>query len=91
MGSHVSSAEGQLRAAQIRLECAKKMKIQGKENGNYARAIKNIRVGGCNGKLVNHYDESIYQAQQEIKRCKAQLAEAKKRDAEEKRKAAKKK
>lgn len=91
MGSNVSSAEGRLRAAQINLESAKKMKKQAKENGSYANANKETKTRVADGRLLNNYDYNIYIYQQAIKKCKAELAEAKKRDAEEKRKAAKKK
>lgn len=77
MGSSVDNAKSQLLQAESRLRCAKDSRDQAKQNGNYKNSAKNYRLS--NGKLGTVYDSNVDAAQQEVKRCKANLAAAKKK------------
>mgnify|MGYP003323539361 CR=1 FL=1 len=77
MGSSVDSAKSQLLQAESRLRWAKDARDQAKQNGNYKNSAKNYRLS--NGKLGTVYDSNVEAAQQEVKRCKANLAAAKKK------------
>lgn len=78
MGSSVNSCESLLLQAQSRLERAKDAKKQAQANGSYRNASKSTLTRVADGRALNDYDYEIYKAQEEVKRCKANLAEAKK-------------
>lgn len=78
MGSSVNSCESLLLQAQSRLERAKNAKKQAQANGSYKNASKSTLTRVADGRALNNYDYEIYKAQEEVKRCKANLAEAKK-------------
>lgn len=78
MGSSVNSCESLLLQAQSRLERAKDAKKQAQANGSYKNASKSTLTRVADGRALNNYDYEIYKAQEEVKRCKANLAEAKK-------------
>lgn len=78
MGSSVNSCESLLFQAQSRLERAKDAKKQAQANGSYKNASKSTLTRVADGRALNNYDYEIYKAQEEVKRCKANLAEAKK-------------
>lgn len=78
MGSNVNSSESLLIQAQSALERAKDAKKQAKANGSYKNASKATLTRVSDGRALNTYDYAIYKAQEEVKRCKANLAKAKK-------------
>lgn len=78
MGSSVNSCESLLLQAQSRLERAKDAKKQAQANGSYKNASKSTLTRVADGRALNNFDYEIYKAQEEVKRCKANLAEAKK-------------
>ena len=78
MGSSVNSCESLLLQAQSRLERAKDAKKQAQANGSYKNASKSTLTRVADGRALNNYDYEIYKSQEEVKRCKANLAEAKK-------------
>jgi hypothetical protein len=77
MGSSVDSAKSQLLQAESRLRWAKDSRDQAKQNGNYKNLPKSYRLS--NGKLGTVLDSNVVVAQQDVKRCKANLAAAKKK------------
>lgn len=79
MGSSTASEESLLRQAQSQLERAKDAKKQAQANGNYKNAQKSPKTRVADGRALNDYDYDIYKAQEEVKRCKANLAKAKKK------------
>jgi hypothetical protein len=72
--SKVDACKSRLESAEFRLKAAKANMATAKANGNYKNAIKNNRFGG---KLGNHYDYNVWCCQEEVKKAKADLAEAK--------------
>lgn len=78
MGSKVNNIQSLLLQAQSELESAKDSKAQAKASASksYQTSAKIYRLS--NGKLGNVYDNRIDNAQQAVKKYKAQLAEAKK-------------
>lgn len=83
----LTQAEGYVRQAEQALEARKRDRDSAKKSNNYKNASKNISF---NGKVGNSYDYNIWLAQELVKRRKAELAEAKKRANEAKKKKAKK-
>lgn len=90
MGTSVSSAEyavqqaeGYVRQAENTLKCRKQARDDAKKNGNYKSSSKCFNRGG---KVGNSYDCNVWDAEDALKTRKAQLAEAKKRLAEAKKK-----
>ena len=77
MGSSVDSAKSQLLQAESRLRWAKDCRDQAKKNASYKNSPKNYRLS--NGKLGTVHDNNVDAAQQDVKRCKANLAAAKKK------------
>ncbi|MBR5299773.1 MAG: hypothetical protein IKU36_05945 [Bacteroidales bacterium] len=77
MGSSVDNAKSLLLQAESRLRSAKDCRDQAKQNGTYKNSPKNYRLS--NGKVGTVHDHNVDAAQQEVKRCKANLAAAKKK------------
>lgn len=84
MGSSIDTPKSLLLQAESRLRWAKDVREQAKKNGSYKNSPKNYRLS--NGKLGTVHDNNVDACQQEVKRCKANLAEAKKKMAAAKKK-----
>ena len=78
----VRMAEGYVREAEAHLANQKFNRDQAKANGNYRNSSKYIRLP--NGSLGNNYDSNVYNAQELLKRRKAELAKAKEKAKEAK-------
>jgi Tfp pilus assembly protein PilX len=90
MGSSVSSAEsavrqaeGFVKQAEAHLRSMKEQRDFAKKNGMYKNSAKTYRSGDKVGTL---YDSNVWGAEKVLKERKAQLAEAKKRFSEAKKK-----
>ena len=81
--SEVRQLEGYVKQAQSHLAAMKDLRDQAKKNGNYKNSCKNQRHGD---KVGNVYDSKVWGAEDDLKKRKAQLADAKKRLAASKKK-----
>lgn len=72
--SKVDACKSRLISAESRLKSAKANMATAKANGNYKNSTKNQSFGG---KVGNLYDYNVWAAQQDVKKAKAELAEAK--------------
>lgn len=68
--------EERVRRCQAELEHQKQNRDTAKQNGNYKRSAKNYRKGD---KVGNVYDANVWSAEEELRRAKEALANARKR------------